>query len=82
MKIVCYNNVKSTIECNSVLSEMVWYYIEGCNNRYIEDFLKESDFNYYYAEVDGHNFKFYKNKISKDGGLNILIKASYPLIKI
>lgn len=65
MKIVCYNNVKSTIECNSVLSEMVWYYIEGCNNRFIEDFLKESDFNYYYVEVDGHNFKFYKNKISK-----------------
>ena len=65
MKIVCFNNVKSTIECNSVLSEMIWYSIEGYNNRYDENFLNESDFIYYYVEVEGHNFKFYKNKISK-----------------
>ena len=26
MKIVGYTNVKSTIECNSVLSRMVWFY--------------------------------------------------------
>ena len=65
MKIVCFNNVKSTIECNSVLSEMIWYSIEGYNNRYDDNFLNESDFIYYYVEVEGHNFKFYKNKISK-----------------
>ena len=65
MKIVCFNNVKSTIECNSVLSEMIWYFIEGYNNRYDDNFLNESDFIYYYVEVEGHNFKFYKNKISK-----------------
>ena len=64
MKIVGYTNVKSTIECNSVLSEMVWYTIDGYNNRYNEDFSNESDFNYYHTEIDGHNLKFYKNKIS------------------
>ena len=64
MKIVAFNNVKSTLECNSILSEMVWYLIEGFNNRYNDDFLKESDFTFYYVEIDGHSFKFYRNKIS------------------
>ena len=64
MKIVGFTNVKSTIECNSILSEMVWYTIDGFNNRYNDDFSNESDFKYYHTEIDGHNLKFYQNKIS------------------
>ena len=64
MKVVMFGNVKSTLECSYILSEMVWYTIEGCNNRYLDDFSKDHDFNFYNIEVDGHNLRFYHNKIS------------------
>ena len=64
MKVVMFGNVKSTLECNYILSEIVWYTIEGCNNRYLDDFSKDHDFNYYNIQVDGHNLRFYHNIIS------------------
>ncbi len=64
MKVVMFGNVKSTLECNYILSEIVWYTIEGYNNRHMDDFSKDHDFNYYNIEVDGHNLRFYQNKIS------------------
>ena len=64
-KIVAFNNIKQTLECHAIVSEMLWYCIEGFNNRYTENFNNLNDFKIYHTEVDGHNLKFLKNNITQ-----------------
>ena len=64
-KIVAFNNIKQTLECHAIVSEMLWYCIEGFNNRYTENFNNLNDFKIYHTEFDGHNLKFLKNNITQ-----------------
>ena len=63
-KIVAFNNIKQTLECHSIISEMVWYCIDGFNDRYIENFNNINDFKIYHTDIDGHNLKFLKNNLT------------------
>ena len=64
-KIVAFNNIKQTLECHAIVSEMLWYCVEGFNNRYTENFNNLNDFKIYHTEFDGHNLKFLKNNITQ-----------------
>ena len=64
-KISTINNIVHSIECYSIVSEMIWYLIDGFNSRYIDDFENHDEFKIYYTEIDGHNLKFLKSHISK-----------------
>ena len=64
-KISTINNIVNSLECYSIVSEMIWYVIDGFNSRYIDDFENHDEFKIYHTEIDGHNLKFLKSHISK-----------------
>jgi len=64
-KIATINNIVHSIECYSIVSEMIWYIIDGFDSRYDDNFENHDEFNIYHIEIDGHNLKFLKSHISK-----------------
>ena len=83
-KIFALNNVKQTLECHAIVSEMLWYCVEGINNRYTENFNNTDDFKIYHTQVDGHNLKFLKNNITQRWWIeyvdDILVKINKDFI--
>ena len=64
-KIATINNIVQSIECYSIVSEMIWYVIDGFDSRYEDNFENHNEFKIYHTEIDGHNLKFIQSNITK-----------------
>ena len=64
-KIATINNIVQSLECYSIVSEMMWYIVDGFDSRFDDNFENLDEFEIYHTEIDGHHLKFLKSHISK-----------------